>query len=130
MYTYFQSKPLNAKELEYQIEKILEDDSETSYCEEYLGALTAADRQPWAHARKKHFSKGVNRSSLYAIEKAAFVVILLEEEFPHSPKVTHIFFAHGQRWIVDVCTQKKLSFGFGYWVGYISSDGIVNVHYL
>lgn len=52
-----------------------------------MGALTAGNRQPWAHARKKHFSKGVNKSSLYAIEKAAFVVVLLEEEFPHSATV-------------------------------------------
>lgn len=84
LYTYFHSKPLNARELQYQLEKILEDDSDTTDCERYLGALTAGDRQPWAHTRNKHFSKGVNKSSLYAIEKAAFVVILDEEEYQHS----------------------------------------------
>ncbi len=46
-----------------------------------MAALTAADRVPWAQARKKFFSKGFNKSSLHAIEKAAFVVILDEEEY-------------------------------------------------
>lgn len=69
LYTYYQSQPLNAKELEMQIQKILDDESEPSKCEKYLGALTAGDRVPWAQARKKHFSKGVNKVSLSSIEK-------------------------------------------------------------
>ncbi len=67
-----------------QIQKIIDDDSETTDCERYLGALTAGERQPWAHIRNKHFNKGINKSSLYAIEKAAFCVILDEEEYKHS----------------------------------------------
>jgi carnitine O-palmitoyltransferase 1 len=84
LYTYFNSKPLNAKELQHQIQKIIDDDSETTDCERHLGALTAGERQPWAHIRNKQFNKGVNKSSLYAIEKAAFCVILDEEEYKHS----------------------------------------------
>lgn len=58
-----------AYKISSQIQWILDDDSDTTNCEKYLAAFTAGDRQPWAHARKKHFSKGVNKSSLYAIEK-------------------------------------------------------------
>lgn len=37
-------------------------------------------RIPWAEARIKHFSKGVNKNSLDCIEKAAFFVTLDDEE--------------------------------------------------
>jgi hypothetical protein len=40
-----------------------------------LGALTAADRVPWAQTRDKYFSKGVNKSSLTTIEKVENVFI-------------------------------------------------------
>ncbi len=62
---------MNARELEIQIQKILDDEGVSSKGETYLAALTAGDRVPWAHARKKFFSKGVNRSSLSAIEKVS-----------------------------------------------------------
>lgn len=48
--------------------------------EESLAALTAGDRTWWAITRKKYFSSGVNKKSLCAIERAAFVVILDDEE--------------------------------------------------
>jgi len=57
LYTYYQSQPLNAKELEIQIQKIIDDDSPTFKCEIHLAALTAVDRVPWAQARKKIFLK-------------------------------------------------------------------------
>lgn len=46
-----------------------------------LGSLTAADRVTWAKARMDHFTRGINKISLDAIEKAAFVVVLEDEEF-------------------------------------------------
>ena len=59
-----------------EIQKIIDDDSDTTKGERYLAALTAGDRIPWAQARKKYFSKGVNRNSLYAIEKVYLIKIL------------------------------------------------------
>lgn len=77
---YCQSQLLNPKELEIQIQKILDDKTEVKDGERYLAALTAGDRIPWAQTRKKFFSEGINKKSLDAIEKAAFVLILDEEE--------------------------------------------------
>ncbi len=84
LYTYYQSQNLNARELETQIQKILDDEAVSSNGEKYLAALTAGDRIPWAQARNKYFSKGVNKSSLNAIEKAAFVVVLDDGVYPYS----------------------------------------------
>jgi hypothetical protein len=52
-----------------QLQKIIDDENEAKDGEKYLAALTAGDRVPWAQARKKFFSQGVNKSSLDAIEK-------------------------------------------------------------
>lgn len=73
LYTYYNSQMLNPKELEMQIQKILDDESVASKGEKYLAALTAGDRIPWAQARKKFFSKGINKTSLAAIEKVRFL---------------------------------------------------------
>ncbi len=43
--------------------------------------MTAGERTLWAEAREKYFSTGVNRTSLEVIEKAAFVLILDDEEY-------------------------------------------------
>lgn len=85
LYTYYQSQALNAKELEIQVQKILDDKTESTSGERHLGALTAGERVPWAQARTKYFSKGVNKTSLTAIEKAAFVLCLDEEEYNIVP---------------------------------------------
>lgn len=53
--------------------------------EENLAALTAGERTAWALARKKYFSAGVNKTSLHAIERSAFVVVLDQEEFDYDP---------------------------------------------
>lgn len=82
--TYYHSKLLNAKELEMQIQKILNDQSEPVKGEKYLAALTAGDRVPWAQARIKYFSEGVNKASLAVIEKAAFCLILDDEDYEIS----------------------------------------------
>lgn len=61
------------------LQQILDDPSPPLPGEEHLAALTAADRVPWAKARQEYFMKGINKVSLDAIEKAAFVVVLDEE---------------------------------------------------
>lgn len=53
--------------------------------EKYLAALTAGDRVPWANARKKFFGQGINKASLHIIERAAFVLVLDEEELFYDP---------------------------------------------
>jgi len=83
---YYQSILLNPKEIEIQIQKIIDDTKEPSESEKHIAALTAGDRVPWAQARNKYFSKGINRTSLDVIEKAAFVLILEDE--PHKIQPT------------------------------------------
>jgi hypothetical protein len=61
------------------LQQILDDPSPPFAGEEHLAALTAGDRVPWAKARQEHFMKGINKASLEAIEKAAFVVALDED---------------------------------------------------
>lgn len=70
-----------------QIERILEDETDPSKCEKYLGALTAGDRIPWAQTRNKYFSYGQNKVSLSIIEKAAFVVVFDEESYEITKQV-------------------------------------------
>uniref|UniRef100_A0A4W5RLC4 carnitine O-palmitoyltransferase n=1 Tax=Hucho hucho TaxID=62062 RepID=A0A4W5RLC4_9TELE len=77
---YSSSRPLSPREIESQLQRILEDPSPPSPGEEKLGALTAGDRIPWAKARKEYFSLGVNKRSLDCIEKAAFFVTLDDDE--------------------------------------------------
>ncbi|XP_056285212.1 carnitine O-palmitoyltransferase 1, liver isoform-like isoform X2 [Pseudoliparis swirei] len=77
---YHAGRLLSPKEIEFQIQKILDDPSPPSKGEAKLGALTAGDRVPWAKARTKYFSSGVNKQSLDYIEKAAFFVCLDDDE--------------------------------------------------
>jgi len=64
-----------------QLDEIIRDTTPPAYGEEHLAALTAGERPLWAEARETYFRGGVNRYSLEAIEKAAFVLILDEEDF-------------------------------------------------
>ena len=41
---------------------------------------------PWANARTEYFSRGKNKQSLDAIEKAAFVVTLDDTEQRYDPE--------------------------------------------
>lgn len=59
-----------------QIQSILDDKSTPYEGEEKLASLTAGERTHWAKTREEHFSKGINKHSLDAIEKSAFVVAL------------------------------------------------------
>jgi carnitine O-palmitoyltransferase 1 len=64
-----------------QLDEIIRDSTPPAYGEEHLAALTAGERTLWAEAREVYFSTGVNRSSLEAIERSAFVLILDDEEY-------------------------------------------------
>ncbi|XP_075548834.1 carnitine O-palmitoyltransferase 1, liver isoform-like isoform X1 [Dermacentor variabilis] len=68
--------------LEHQIEWIMEDAKKhvASEAEASLAALTTLDRATWAKIRQKHFSRGINRESLSAIEKATFFVSMSDLE--------------------------------------------------
>ncbi|KAL6095118.1 uncharacterized protein ACO6RY_16382 [Pungitius sinensis] len=77
---YHSGRLLSPREIESQIQKILDDPSPPSKGAAKLGALTAGDRIPWAKARAKYFSSGVNKRSLDLIEKAAFFVTLDDDE--------------------------------------------------
>lgn len=76
VFIYFRGRILKPCEIEVQIKQILEDDSPPAKGEEKLAALTAGERVAWATSRQEFFFKGLNRQSLDAIEKAAFVVAL------------------------------------------------------
>lgn len=80
LWVYNAGRLLSPREIEHQIQRILDDPSPPQPGEEKLGALTAADRIPWYEMRKQYFSSGVNKRSLDAIERAAFFVTLDDEE--------------------------------------------------
>nr|XP_043906778.1 carnitine O-palmitoyltransferase 1, liver isoform [Solea senegalensis] len=80
LWVYRAGRLLSPREIEYQVQRILDDSSPPQPGEEKLGALTAGERIPWSQTRKQHFSSGVNKRSLDAIERAAFFVTLDDEE--------------------------------------------------
>lgn len=77
---YHKGVLLKPKDIESQLEKILEDTSTPSCGEESLAALTGTDRPVWAAAREEFFSTGTNEHSLHIIETAAFHVVLTDCE--------------------------------------------------
>ncbi|XP_056595432.1 carnitine O-palmitoyltransferase 1, liver isoform isoform X1 [Triplophysa dalaica] len=80
VWMFYDGRLLLPREIEQQMERILADKSEPQPGEELLPALTAGDRVPWAKARSQFFSKGKNKQSLDAVEKAAFFVTLDDSE--------------------------------------------------
>ncbi|XP_072549473.1 carnitine O-palmitoyltransferase 1, liver isoform [Salminus brasiliensis] len=80
LWVYRAGRLLTPREIQYQIQRILDDPSPPQPGEEKLGALTAGNRIPWARVRKQYFSSGVNKRSLDCIEKAAFFVTLDDQE--------------------------------------------------
>ncbi|XP_045066684.1 carnitine O-palmitoyltransferase 1, liver isoform-like isoform X1 [Coregonus clupeaformis] len=80
LWVYKAGRLLSPREIEYQIQRILDDPSLPGPGEDRLGALTAGDRVPWWTVRKQYFSSGVNKHSLDCIERAAFFVTLDDEE--------------------------------------------------
>lgn len=81
----FHCRLLCPAELQKAFEAILNGDFTPAPGEEDLAALTAGDRTPWAIARRKFFSAGVNKTSLQAIERSAFITILDNEEVSYDP---------------------------------------------
>ncbi|XP_057683091.1 carnitine O-palmitoyltransferase 1, liver isoform-like isoform X2 [Corythoichthys intestinalis] len=77
---YQAGRLMSPREIEFQIQRILDDPSVPCTGEAKLAALTAGDRIPWAQARSKYFSSGINKRSLDCIEKAAFFVALDDDE--------------------------------------------------
>lgn len=84
MLIYYKGRLLKPAELQYQYEQILKLQATPLHGEEFLAALTAMERTKWANAREKYFSRGVNKTSLYLIESAAFVVSLDDEPFEYD----------------------------------------------
>ncbi|XP_059489708.1 carnitine O-palmitoyltransferase 1, liver isoform isoform X2 [Neocloeon triangulifer] len=82
---YWKGRILKPCEIEIQMQKILDDPSEPAKGEMHLAALTAGQRKDWALARHNFFGKGINRTSLDVIEKAAFVVCLDDIEYNFDP---------------------------------------------
>ncbi|KAF5886142.1 carnitine O-palmitoyltransferase 1, liver isoform-like, partial [Clarias magur] len=80
LWVYSAGRLLSPREIQHQVQKILDDPTPPLPGEEKLGALTAGNRVPWAHVRKQYFSSGVNKRSLDCIEKAAFFITLDDEE--------------------------------------------------
>uniref|UniRef100_A0AAQ4PTQ5 Carnitine palmitoyltransferase 1Ab (liver) n=1 Tax=Gasterosteus aculeatus aculeatus TaxID=481459 RepID=A0AAQ4PTQ5_GASAC len=80
VWMFYDGRLLLPREIEQQMARILADTTEPMPGEEKLAALTAGDRTPWANARETYFSRGKNKQSLDAIEKAAFCVTLDDTE--------------------------------------------------
>ncbi|KAJ8937761.1 hypothetical protein NQ318_006624 [Aromia moschata] len=78
----YKGRLLKPCEIQVQMQQILDDNSEPLPGEEKLAALTAGERTHWANSRTTFFNRGVNKTSLDAIEKAAFVVAL--DDFPYE----------------------------------------------
>lgn len=122
VYINFKGRYLTPCELQRSFQKILDDESPPVPGEENLAALTAADRVPWAKARSQFFSKGKNKASLDAVEKAAFFLALDEEpQFFTTPDTFDTYakaMLHGKgnnRWFdksftLVVCSNGRVGF--------------------
>ncbi|KAM5186375.1 carnitine O-palmitoyltransferase 1, liver isoform 1-T8 [Callospermophilus lateralis] len=80
VWLYHSGRLLTPRELEQQMQRVLDDPSEPQPGEAKLAALTAADRVPWAKCRQDYFGRGKNKQSLDTVEKAAFFVTLDDTE--------------------------------------------------
>jgi hypothetical protein len=76
---------LEPRELQLLFQEILDSDLKPAPGEEKLAALTAGEREHWAIVRRKYFGSGLNKTSLQAIERAAFVMILDDEAVCYDP---------------------------------------------
>uniref|UniRef100_A0A8C8J1C9 Carnitine O-palmitoyltransferase 1, muscle isoform n=1 Tax=Oncorhynchus tshawytscha TaxID=74940 RepID=A0A8C8J1C9_ONCTS len=85
VWLYYGGRHLWPSELETQFQRILDDTTEPQPGELKLAALTAGNRVPWARARLKYFSQGVNKASLEAIETSAFFLSLDDEVHGYDP---------------------------------------------
>ena len=65
----------------------MDDSRNVTDMESMVGVLTSSRRNTWAQARDTHFSSGVNKASLNAIESAAFVLVLEQESYTANSEV-------------------------------------------
>lgn len=72
---------LNPREIQYQLEWIVNSKEVASHAESYLASLTSWTRTKWAEIRDEFFSSGINKKSLEIVESAAFMLILNDEPF-------------------------------------------------
>ncbi|XP_053213840.1 carnitine O-palmitoyltransferase 1, liver isoform-like [Panonychus citri] len=93
---YFKGRLLLPREIESILDKIVADDSPALRGEEHLSVVTAVDRVSWSQTRDKFFSRGINKSSLDAIEKSAFVLILDDVDFEFDEKDPTKLDSYGQ----------------------------------
>ncbi|KRT82430.1 hypothetical protein AMK59_3641 [Oryctes borbonicus] len=82
----YRGRILKAREIQIQIQQVLDDKSDPLPGEEKVAALTACDRTHWGQVRRNLFNKGPNKTSLDTIEKAAFVVVLDDYPYIYDPK--------------------------------------------
>ncbi|CAG0899503.1 unnamed protein product [Darwinula stevensoni] len=82
---YHRGRLLYPCELEIQMQHILSSDEHPDKGEEKLAAMTAGERTPWAIARQQYFARGNNRIALNAVEQAAFVLVLDDQDFDYDP---------------------------------------------
>ncbi|KAK0151951.1 Carnitine O-palmitoyltransferase 1, liver isoform [Merluccius polli] len=88
VWLYTGGRHLLPSELEMQFQRILTDTTEPQPGELKLAALTAGNRVPWARARLRYFSQGVNKASLQAVESSAFFLTLDDEAQGYDPEQT------------------------------------------
>lgn len=81
---YHKGNLLKPKDLESQLDKILEDTSAPFPGEKSLAALTGDERKTWAETREEVFHNGVNHTSLKTIENSAFVLVLSDQEHAYD----------------------------------------------
>lgn len=114
---YHNARLLNAKEIQYQLDFILNAKSESTHAEKYLSSLTAWNRQKWAETRDKFFTKGVNKVSLDSIESSAFFLNLHDGSYdmdlddPVKMKIYAKECLHGN--IYDIWFDKSFCLGAG-----------------
>lgn len=78
---------LDPKQIEYLLDKIINDPEEPTKGEEYISSLTTLDRASWAKIREGKLQKNpTNKQSLKTIESAAFVLVLEDDDFEFDPK--------------------------------------------
>ncbi|XP_062245689.1 carnitine O-palmitoyltransferase 1, muscle isoform [Platichthys flesus] len=106
VWLYTGGRHLLPSELETQFQRILNDTTEPEPGELKLAALTAGNRVPWARARIKYFSQGVNRVSLDAIESAAFFLALDDEPQGYDPAKTNSLDSYAKSLLHGKCYDR------------------------
>lgn len=78
---------LEPRQIEYLLDKIVNDHDEPTKGEEFISSLTTLDRASWAKIREqKLISNPTNQQSLRLIESAAFVLVLEDDDFEFDQK--------------------------------------------